>query len=43
MAAQSESKGGEKSDMQMGLCEQKETKRQVKTAKRKAAEVEAEL
>ena len=34
---------GVKSAMQMGLCDQKETKRQVKNAKRKAAEVEAEL
>ena len=37
LAAQSESKGG------MGLWDQKETKCQVKNAKRKAAEVEAEL
>ena len=36
------SKVGEKSEMQMGLCDKKETKRQVKALKRKAADAEAD-
>lgn len=37
------SKVGEKSVMQMGMCDKKETMRQVKALKRKAGEAEADL